>query len=619
MSVDKEFFGVGLSPGWAVGHLCIPTPYARPVRRGRTEPDYEVKRFRRHVGELIAELEQQVASLDADLMRAEADVVRAHLAMLQDQGFHDRVSERIHRAEHAAEEAVEIVLDEMAELMAQSPDPVLAERAADFRDLAAQLNARLMGEPAGLRSCVEGVEAPIVVVEELLPSMVLQARDAAISGFVVVEGTGLSHAAILAKSFRIPVLRVQSLEPLRRAAGRRVLLDADAGRLVIEPKRIEVPRRAPEPVAGPGALPLPARLWISVVAPTELDGLDWDGIEGIGLYRTEVLFMRFTRDFPGEEEQVSVYRRLFEAAGRRPVVVRTADLGGDKPVAHMSFGPERNPHLGLRAHRLYRFHPEILVTQVRAILRAAHGEHRLRLMFPMLETLDAWRFVSRLVEQAAAGLRADGLESQHEFERGVLVETPSAAWSLDEFLEVADFVGVGTNDLVQYFLAVERDALNVADFYQPEHPVVLRLLKWLAGRARRAGKPLSVCGEIAGDASFAPVLVGLGVENLSVAPSRLPAVRASLAGLSLAECRARAERCLDARDADEVRGLLQRRAPTEPRAAEGALGKGQAVDPVCGMIVRTANDALTLERGARRYYFCSARCLREFRRTNRQL
>lgn len=611
--------GEVIAPGQVVGTLCfLAADMAGTIELPggtSTEPEAEAERFRQGTQSLAEEMRQTVARLEEQSMSAEADIVRAHVAMLQDPEFHRQVHDRIEQACHVAERAVELVLAEMADLMAESDDEAMAQRAGDFRDLAGQLKARLAGNEGDLGDCLQGAENPILAAEELLASTVLKARQAGVRGFVVAQGTGLSHGAILAKAFGLPALRIGSIDSLGPAAGQPVLLDADGGRLVVEPDesdRHSVRVSPPDDIGG--EQPIPARLWLSVVDPQQLDGIDWAGIEGIGLYRTEILFMQHSYDFPGEEEQTRACRRLFEAAGQRPVVIRTADLGADKPVAHMTFGPQQNPYLGLRAHRIFRFHPEILVTQVRAVLRAAAGTHRLRLMFPMLETVDQWRRVRAFVDQAVSGLAGDGVDYQREFEVGVLIETPSAAWCFDEFLQVIDFASVGTNDLVQYFFAVERDTANVADLYQPEHPAMLRVLKSLADQASRAGKPLSICGEIAADPRLVPVLVGLGIENLSIAPSQVAAVRRALAGKQIDDCRSLAEACLAADGVDEVRRRLGIPAVAASTVAQESLPEGHAADPVCGMIVHTEDAQFTLEQDGSRYYFCSERCMRQFRR-----
>lgn len=607
------FQGETLSPGRAVGrlHLVADPPTAAGPGATARDPTVQAARFSRSVEALTGELDGTASQLEAQGMTAEAGILRAHVMMLEDRGFQQRVRRRIEQEHAPAESAVNEVLEETAERLEAAGDEALAERSADLRDLARRLGEHFAGSAGGLGRTIETLEDPVVAATELTASMVIEARAAGARGFVVARGTGVSHGAILAKSFGLPAVRLPSLDTLREQAGRLVLVDGAAGRIVVDPG--EADRATGSPGAEPAyrKKPLPARLWLNVVDPEQLAGVDWRGIEGVGLYRTEVLFMQHREGFPDEDEQLAAYRTLFEHAGGRPVVVRTADLGADKPIPHMSLGPQQNPFLGLRAHRLFRFHPEIFVTQVRAILRAAAGPHRLRLMFPMLESPDAWQFLQRLVREAVRDLRDRGLAYQSDFEQGVLIETPSAALSFDALLQVVDFASVGTNDLVQYLFAVERDSANVADLYQPEHPIVLRLLRSLAGQAARAGKPLSICGETAADPELAPVLVGLGIENLSVAPPRLDDVRRALAGQTRESCRKRAERCLAASGIEEVRRRLGRPPRLRPDAAE--LPAGHAVDPVCGMVLGVADAPFSLERGSTTHYFCSRRCRERFR------
>jgi phosphoenolpyruvate-protein phosphotransferase len=603
-----------IAPGRIEGRLCELYPQGRLAREegAFARPEEEARHFRREVAQLARELRGSVQQLEAEAMWAEANIMRTHVALLEDNHFHHRVRELIEIGRQPADEAVEQVLQEVTAAMNDSGDARMAERAADLRDLAEQLTDRLLGHGVDMVEAVAGVESPILAMPELLPSAVLKARSVGVRGFVVMRGTTLSHAAILAKSFGLPVGRVTALEELEAARHPRIVLDADNGRIILEGPEVERSTAARAAAGKPAAVPeLPVKLWLSVVDPDQLQGVDWTGVAGVGLYRTETLFIQQGRDLPDEQTQAAVYRRLFEACGRRPVVLRTADLGGDKPVASVSFGPQENPYLGVRAHRLFRFHPEILTTQVRAALLAAAGEHRLRLMFPMLETLDQWYFVQHLVRRAVNSLREEGAPMPGDFEQGLLVETPSAAWGFREFLDVVDFAAVGTNDLVQYFFAVERDNANVAQLYRPEHPLMLRLLSRLARLARWAGKELSVCGEIAADPAMGPLLMGLGIEHFSISPPQLDRVRQTLASTSLQDSRQLARRCLKCRTADQVRELLGLPAIGDLETP-AVLPAGQAVDPVCGIILQTAESDFNLLVDGRRYYFCSRRCLRRF-------
>ncbi|NLF29587.1 MAG: phosphoenolpyruvate--protein phosphotransferase [Planctomycetes bacterium] len=615
---ERILQGEAISPGTARGSLHFPgrsAASARPAVTSAQSASEEIERFHHHVAALSDEIEQSVADLENEALAAEAQIMRAHLAMLRDPEFHRQVHELVRATRYAAEVAAEHVLRDVAAALRASESPTLVDRAVDLEDLALRLKAR-MGAPEAYDLAVDllGVERPILAMPALLPSVVLQAKSLGVVGFIVEQGTGLSHGAILARSFGLPAVRIPALAALEGLIGSRMLLDGNTGEVLVCPDDEEIVARvepAAVPLPGERAAELPAQLWVSVVDPIQLEGFDWTGVEGVGLYRTEMLFLRHDHDFPGEAEQMEAYRRLFELADGRPVVVRTADLGADKPVAHMTFGPQDNPYLGLRAHRLYRFHAEIFITQVRAILRAAAGGHRLRLMFPMIESIDQWHFLQGLLDQAIASLRNEGLPFQADAPRGILVETPSAAWGFSTLLKVIDFASVGTNDLVQYLFAVERGAANVQDFYQPEHPIVLDVLATLADQAHRAGVPLSICGEVAGDPTLVGVLVGLGIDQLSLAPAAIARVRQQLRSLDLDEARQLAEACRRADTVDDVRSILGR---TDLAAAEcaPAVGRDQAVDPVCGMIVSTRDNPHLLRVGGVRHYFCSSRCMRRF-------
>lgn len=608
--------GDSLAAGFALGPLRIPAGWTRiPLRTGSAVPDPrgEVDRFREQVEALGQEIEEAVGHLESEAFCDEAEILRVHLTMLRDPELHRQVLELIQCARHRAETAVEQVLESMAAMFACADDPILAERAADLRDLAMRLQARLGNRPVvDVGAAVGGSDGAILALPELLPSLVLEARDAGVAGFVVESGTSVSHGMILAKSFGIPVVRIQTLDALRPFAGRSVLVWGE-GEVLVEPDEAELRARRPAretiPVArAPGAPQ--TRVWISIVDPRQLEIIDWTGIEGVGLYRSEALFLRYREDFPSEAEQLAVYRRLFRLAGHRPVVFRTADLGADKPVEHMRFGPQDNPCLGLRAHRLFRFHPEILLTQIRAVLQAAHGGHRLKLMYPMIESIEQLRFVQGLVDKAIQSLVDEGLAFQRDFLEGVLIETPSAAWSFGRLLAEVDFASVGTNDLVQYLFAVERNAANVADLYQPEHPIALQVIRSLAEQAAAAGKPLSICGEIAADTALLPVLVGLGVADISVATGAGDAVRQTLADLDAAGCERLAKRCLQADTVNEVRALLGKTSKDDE--GRPMVGEGEALDPVCGMVVYTRDTSYVLRVVGGTRYFCSKFCLDRF-------
>ncbi|WP_084318555.1 putative PEP-binding protein [Deferrisoma camini] len=616
---DRMVTGSGIAPGVAQGILrfFVPAPQARrdPVVPG--EPETEIERFAQHVGSLIEDLREMVARLGEDSASPGADILRSHILLLEGSSLRSRIEETIRSTNLAAEAAVEHAIEEIVRVFEGSGNPVLVERAPDLRDLAIQLRQRLAGQQASLLAGLpQDPSECILATRELLPSLVLEAHARGVRGFVVDRGTPLSHGAILAQSFDLPVLRVPRLEALWSLDGSRVLLDADRGELLVEPAAADLePRLAeapPVPVPGPAPSSL-ARVWLNVMDPGQLVGVDWTGVEGVGLYRTEMLFLGRRGGMPGEEEQTEAYRRLFERCAPGRATVRTLDIGGDKALPYFSLGPQDNPALGLRAHRIYRFHPEILLTQVRAILRAAAGFPGLRLLFPMIECVEEWRFVQGLVDQAVDSLAAEGTAFQERFERGVLVETPSAAWSFRRLLEAADFASIGTNDLIQYLFAVDRSNPNVLRTYGPEHPVVLQVLAALARDAKEAGKPLSICGKAGSDLALLPALIGLGITDLSVPVNRAQAVRARLATLRPRDCRRLARQCLQAETPDEVLELLGR--PGSPPGPGVVAPRGaEWVDPVCGMAVHAEGNPLTTVRDGRRFYFCSRECLDAFLR-----
>jgi phosphoenolpyruvate-protein kinase (PTS system EI component)/YHS domain-containing protein len=458
-------------------------------------------------------------------------------------------------------------------------------------------------------------EAMVLAVKELLPSVVLEARNSRVVGFVVERGTGLSHGSILAKSLGFPVLRIDDLQALQAATDELVLISATEGSLVVAPGPeliIQIVERRPTaPVVD--QVGLPVRLWINVADPAQVTPELVDRIAGVGLYRTEVLFMEQIDDFPSEQQQYITYRSLFETC--RPdqiVTVRTADIGGDKTLSYFPLGPQENPSLGVRANRVYREHPEIFITQMRAILRAAADSSGLRIMYPMIGSREDLLFIERLLAEAVRSLRARRQVYRDQFQQGIMIEVPSAAWNARELLDVVDFASVGTNDLLQYFFAVGRDDANNSQSYRTLDPVALRMLKHLVEAASRAGKPLSICGEVASDPQLLPLLIGLGFRDLSVDIRFLAQVEESAAGLDVAACEQLAQDCLKAKTSREVRALLSESGLVKKHRSACPSRWDQAVDPVCGAVVDTAENHLTIARHGRKIHFCSAPCRDEY-------
>ena len=558
----RKFSGEMLAPGSAQGQLVflesdftLLAPW--PSQTGGVEQ--ELNRFEQHIDGLAEELTETIAALETEMAHTEAQILQTHLYLIKDRKFHQDVCREIRENGLSAEAAIESVLRRIMAVFEKSDNSLIVERAADIRDIITRLSRRVGREQREVIEMLEGEGAVILATRELLPSTVLDARNSRVGGFVVEQGTSLSHAAILAKSLGFPILRLGDLQSLEGFAGEEILVDATEGSLLIAPDVAELARRTVN-ISTRRTIDrtrLPVSLWINVADPSQVTPELLRTVAGIGLYRTEVLFMEQTDDFPSEEQQYRVYKSLFEMCRENcTVTVRTADIGGDKVLPYFPLGPQENPYLGVRANRIYREHPEILISQMRAILRAGVSSRHLRILYPMIGSREDLSFIRQLLAEAIRSLRARGDIFRDSFQQGIMIEVPSAAWSCAELLELVDFASVGTNDLLQYFFAVGRDDPHISPSYRTQDPVALLLLKRLADAATYAGKPLSICGEIASDPQLLPLLIGLGFEHLSVDIHSLPLLEEAAFGLNVDECKRLAARCLNAGTARDVRMLL---------------------------------------------------------------
>lgn len=613
--MGASFRGIVLVPGRAAGRLVVVTdPVPATSRRGEDKgpatPEAEAARFQKAVSLLARSYRLRAEELEKNREGEEAEIVRVHAELAADLGFGNRVRQAIERFGETAEQAVLRVADDLGASFRSSGNPVIAERAADLRDLALQIQRLLGGGRSPLAAAIPAeVQRPVVAVKELYPSLVLEGRDLGVQGFLVEVGTKFSHAAILAASFGIPILRLGRLDDLMPVRGELVLVDGQGEGLVSvnpegppvsagKPREAEVRKRE-----APNS---PLRLWATIATPGEIRGATWDEAVGVGLYRTETLVMDHCPEPPSEIEQYRVYRRLFRACGGRPVTVRCFDIGGDKPVDFMAFGQNHNPQLGLRSLRLFRFHPELFTTQIRALVRAMQGHSGLRLLYPMVETPEEWRFANELTDRALATLRDSEPWPVGSFQRGFMIETPSALWCLDELFAEADFASIGANDLVQFLFGADRTNPDVGSYYRPEHPTVLRALKHVVSKARAAATPLMLCGEMARDPHLLPLLLGLGLRHLSVPIPALAGLAEAAAKVTIAECEDLAGACLAAADRRAVREIL---AEWHGEKRESSpVSSALDTDPVCGMNIDPAATPYAIVDGGRMVYFCSAAC-----------
>jgi len=616
----REIKGQVISPGIARGELCPVKSLGAPRHfRGsmtcRNEAE-EVARFEKEVDSLINELEEVVKNLQKESFFEEAEIIQTQIVLLQDKGFHRRVHERIKKYQSAAESALENVLKEIILVLESSNSQIFSQRSADLKDIVIRLKKKLAKEESVILSKpLRNTKNPVVVIKELFSTLVLEAKKFDVNAFIIEKGTALSHAAILAKSFGIPVLRVESINKLALMQNTEVCVDANKGKLVIYPIKREIPDASKKELdVSKGEISrLPVKIWINITDPLQLSGKDIENVEGIGLYRTETLFMERKDDFPNEEDQFHIYSSLFKRCKDCSVTIRTLDIGGDKSLPYFSLGPQENPYLGFRAHRIYRFHPEIFINQMRAILRAGVYARELRILYPMIEDIDELLFVQSLLRKAIQSLKVEGLKYRKNFKQGVLIEVPSAVWNFKELLNYVDYASVGTNDLLQYFFAVDRNSANVSKSHLHANPVSLKMLKSLVETSKELLKPLNICGEIASDIHFLPLLVGMGFEHISIDSHSIPSVQKIVASLDMSSCKQLLQVCLEAEKATEVRAILEEFKPTNKKyMLESKEEHREHIDPVCKMVVHTEGNELIIQYEGNRYYFCSKQCREKF-------
>ncbi len=564
--------GLGVSPGIAIGTaVCLRTRIAEVYRLplADSEVGTEVERFRvatRQAQEEIVRIRDKVHEQLGEELGAIFD---AHALFLEDPIFLDRIIRRIEVEKVNAEWAVYCTAEEMAEQFAAIENDYLKERHEDLRDVAHQLLRSLQGVSHHNLSEIEG--NVIIVADELTPSYALRLGREQVVGFVTESGGPTSHTSIIARSLNLPA--VSGIERLHSQVSDDVLLilDGEAGTVVLDPtaevveqyrsrqrdlvarERKALATRSLEARTADGVR---VHLMANIDLGEEIETAVRYGAAGFGLYRSEFLYIERSPALPTEDEHVALYRRLAEAAAPHPAIIRTYDLGGRKLAQELMRVEEENPVLGLRGIRLTLARPELFRTQLRALYRAAvFGD--IWVMAPMVSTLEEVRALRRVTAQVCAELEAEGLAYRADLKLGIMIEVPSAALVADRLAREVDFFSIGTNDLIQYALAVDRNNEHVAALYQPLHPALLRLLSMTVEAARAAGIEVSICGEMASDPQLAALLVGLGVRRLSMSPRALPQIKTYLRSVACEDLQRLAAGCQKLDTAGEVEACLR--------------------------------------------------------------
>jgi phosphotransferase system enzyme I (PtsI) len=561
---------------------------AAPIFRLTLAPaqvEGEVRRLEDAIALSRDQLQAVKERLSREVGAPHAYIFDAHLLMLEDPLLRERAAAIVREESVNAEWALRAVSESLHALFSQFSDAYLRERSTDLDDVIGRVQLNLRGSPEA--PSLGRLPGPVVLVAgDLTPSEAAELDWERVLAIVTDVGSSTYHTAIIARSLGIPAVAGLKEATRQIPAGSQLVVDGTGGEVVVDPSgpaldafraAQERHRAEEERLRGTRALAactldgVAVRLEANVEFPEEAATAQLYGAEGIGLFRSEYLLGRGLR-FPGEEQQLDVYRRLVEQMHPHPVTVRTWDVGLE---ALGPSGPSSpNPALGERALRLLRRSPEPFRVQLRALLRAGRNG-QVRIMFPFVSGPGDLRLALALLDEVKASLRAEGVAFREDVPVGVNLEVPSAAVVADLLAQEVDFFSVGTNDLIQYLLAVDRTDPRVSALYEPLHPAVLRTLGRIAAAAEAHGRPLSVCGEMAGQPVEAVLLVGLGFRALSMAPSAIPRVKAALRAVRADEARALAERCLALSTCEEIEALVRRELPKaavpaepSPRAAQ---------------------------------------------------
>ena len=560
--------GIATSSGIAIGKVYKLEQPKVTVDTEKGDPTVELKRFTDALDKTISDIEQIKQRASATLKEEELAIFDAHLMMAQDPEYKDQIVAMINEG-NKADNATKTVSDMMIGMFESMDDTYFKERAADIKDVSFRLLCNILGLTIPDLTTIN--EEVVIVAEEMTPSDTAQLDKKYALGFVTEIGGKTSHAAIMAVSLGIPAVVgcTGVMENVKH--GDKIILDAKAGEVYINPsdeelKEFEAKRDAflKEKEALKVLKDQPTitvdnhqvELVANIGNPADMDMANDNGCEGVGLLRSEFLYMDKTDAFPTEDEQFEAYKEVLEKANGKRVVVRTLDIGGDKKLPYFTFDPEMNPFLGYRAIRLCLDRKDIFKDQVRALLRASiYG--KLAIMFPMIATVNEFVEAKEFVLEQKKQLISEGVEVSDSIEIGMMVEIPASAVLADEFAKYADFFSIGTNDLIQYSMAADRMSEKVAYLYQPLNPAILRLVKMTIDGAHSQGKWCGMCGEMGGDPMAAPLLLGLGLDEFSMSSSRILPTRKIITSLNKKDMEDLADKAIKCHTEQEVSELVK--------------------------------------------------------------
>lgn len=541
----EQFTALSACPGVAIGKIWVYDKGKKQVKRKKIEDvSGELERLQAANEKAMLQLEELHEKALTDVGEVHAAIFETHQMMLSDEGFKEAIAHMIKSLEVNAEYAIAQVGDQYAEMFANMSDDYMQAREADVRDVTERLLGVLSGEQLG--ELPEG-EPVIVVAEDLAPSETIQFDKDRVLAFVTRAGSINSHSAILARTLDIPALVKTELKEFLSLQGKSAIVDAEAGVLIVEPdeetlqeacekkKDLQEKRELLQTLKGKATITKDGKkveLYANIGNSKDLGAVLENDAAGIGLFRSEFLYLE-RNSFPTEEEQFQVYKHVAEIMAEKPVIIRTMDIGADKKCDYFALPKEENPALGMRAIRIGLTRPDIFKTQLRALLRAAvYGN--LQVMYPMITGVIEWKRIQKLVSEIETELQEQGI-SYRLPKQGVMIETPAAVMMSEELAAEVDFFSIGTNDLTQYTLAVDRQNASLEEFYDPHHPAILKMLQMVVDSAHKHGIWVGICGELGGDLELTETFLRMGVDELSVSARKILPLRQHIRELDLSK------------------------------------------------------------------------------------
>ena len=567
---SKTLEGIVASAGVAIGRAFLFSHEELDVPHYEVDEsavDDEIGRYRSALEETGRELEEIREKSRQEMSDDHAQIFQAHLMILEDPMFQNDIPRKIRDTRDNAECAVMDISEDFIGKFSQIDNDLAKGRVADIRDIVKRVIHNLLGKERDTLSSL--TEEVIVIAHDLSPSdTALMNRDFVL-GFATYVGSRTSHTAIMARALEIPAVVGLGNATSQIKTGDLVIIDGNHGRVLINPdeesieqyeieqemfleyeRKLYVLKNLPAETRDGHHVDLAGNIEI----PEEIESVLQHGAKGIGLYRTEFLYIR-KKAMPSEDEQYEFYKDAAERIAPESVIIRTVDLGGDKFASYLDFADDADSIMGLRGIRLCLRHQDIFMPHLRAILRAsAHGN--LKIMFPMISSVDELRLAKRILEQARRDLAKESIPFDADLEVGVMIEVPAAVIIADMLAREADFFSIGTNDLIQYALAVHRANEEIAYLYEPLHPAVLRLIQRTVDAAHNEGIWVGMCGEMAGEAILVPILLGMGLDEFSMSPTSVPEVKKLIRSLTIEEARELKEHAFSLSTASEIRNYV---------------------------------------------------------------